>query len=92
MFDIERKGGPTALSELRTKALRSALGRSGTVYKVFPLKELRFNPRLANSKQVNSCANIEFPDGEDNRVAMAVPVSGAATVSEIAPASRQEKL
>ncbi|MER9337425.1 hypothetical protein NKJ06_26150 [Mesorhizobium sp. M0293] len=89
LFDIESPAAhQSPMSQLRAKALARSLARSGTSYRTVPRNELKIQPRLGNSKEVNSCSGLVFPDGEDSRVLMAAPAGGSDTVGGIAMRSR----
>ncbi|UVK49851.1 hypothetical protein DBIPINDM_007929 (plasmid) [Mesorhizobium sp. AR02] len=89
LFDIESPAAfQSPMSQLRAKALARSLARSGTSYRTVPRNELKIQPRLGNSKDVNSCSGLVFPDGEDSRVFTATPAVGSDTVSGIAMRSR----
>lgn len=80
-FDIANPRHTASLAVARrTRALSAGLARDGGRYRVVAAPQLAIEPRLSNSKQVNACSGLEIPEDEANRVAAAMPSTGATEV------------
>lgn len=82
--DIAQPQSSSKVAARRTAALKTGVSRMGGHYRAISAAELRIEPRLSNSKQVNSCSAPGFPAEDANTVVRVMPRCGASDIREIA--------
>ncbi|MDX8529774.1 hypothetical protein RFM41_10510 [Mesorhizobium sp. VK25A] len=68
----------------RTRALDAGLARDGGRYRRFMPADLRVEPRLSNSKQINDCSGPDIPEADLNKVSRVMPPDGAVDIHGVA--------